>query len=288
MEKVDVPGFEFVEPLGRGAGSVIFKAIASASGNFVAVKYILPDSKDCQKYLRHIENEYRNLKTIHESVRGQAASESLIRPLDLVRMGRLTKRKTCAMVMEYVDGMDLRREHRYPTGQLVDFLANLAGVLELIHGCGFVHADLKPENIMIGPGGELTLIDFGFSCHVGNRAKTIRGTREYMAPEQVDRGVITERTDLYNLGATFYYLFSGRQVPSLIPSGSRSQFVLVSRDLRAQPLWELNPNLPPGVAQLIMACIDLDPGQRPASAKKVRQVLKPLAEGFYQERESAY
>lgn len=287
MAKVDVPGFDLLEPIGKGAGSTIYKAVETASGKTVAVKQIIAETKDAAKYLRHLENEFNNLTALHRNTNNHPGSSALIRVHSLLRAGRLRRRKAHAMVMDYIEGLDLRREHRYPVGQMAHFLLELAHALEFIHSCGLVHADVKPENIMVSPRGDVTLLDFGFSCPMRSRAKTIRGTREYMAPEQVDRGVIDSRTDLYNLGASFYFLFTGRQVPALLPTSSGSEFVIVSRDVKATPLWDLNPHVPLGVAKLIMSCVELDPECRPVSSAELRKTLQPLVETCYGEQESA-
>ena len=287
MAKHDVPGYETLEPIGRGAGSTISRAVEVATGDVVAIKQIVAETKEASKYLRHIENEYRNLVDLHAGANGHPGAAKVVGIRQLVRSGRLRKRKIYSIVMDYVPGSDLRRERRYPLGQLLDFLIQSLTALEFIHGSGYVHADLKPENIMVTPQGKVTLIDFGFSCSVGLQAKTIRGTREYMAPEQVDRGIINAQTDLYNLGASFYYLLANQQVPALMPGGSGSELTLISRDIRPEPLWNINPAIPTGVARVIMSCIQLDPMLRPGSALEGRTTIAPLVENLYQDRDAA-
>ena len=75
-------------------------------------------------------------------------------PLELLRAGGLlTRRKYRALVMDYVPGADLRRESRYPLGQLLDLYVQALEALDRIHALGIVHADVKPENMIVGPAG---------------------------------------------------------------------------------------------------------------------------------------
>ena len=119
--------------------------------------------------------------------------------------------------MQYIEGRDLKREGRYPTGQMVHILIGVCDALAALHRLKLIHGDMKPENIMVDSAGKPTVVDFGFSCKVGSRAESIKGTREYIAPEQVDGGQLTEKTDIYNFGASMYFLFAGRHLPAFIP-----------------------------------------------------------------------
>jgi serine/threonine-protein kinase len=287
MTRETITGYELLEPIGRGAGSTIFRAVNTSTGDVCAIKQIVAETSESSKYLRHIENEYRNLTVLRDQADGYEGADRVVGTYDLIKSGLLRKRKVYSMVMEFVDGADLRRERRYPTGQVIDFLLQVAEALAFVHRCNLVHADLKPENIMVSPQGTITIIDFGFSCPLGSEARTIRGTREYMAPEQVDRGHIDARTDLYNMGASFYYLLTNQQVPSLMPGPEGSGLALVSRDIRPTPLWELNPRVPVRVAQIIMSCVELDPERRPPSAAQVCKDLKPLVEALYRDQDTA-
>ncbi len=218
-------GYVFFEPIGAGAESVIYRARDVARGRIVAVKDVLVDAPEKYKYLRHVCNEYRMLRQLKTGLNGTPI-EGVVQVYRLIRSGLFRRRKRCALVMQYVEGHDLRKERRYPYGQLVDIIYQVADTLCVLHGKRIVHGDIKPENVIVDYSGKATLVDFGFSCPAGSMVNSIRGTRDYMAPEQVDMGRITPRTDIYNFGATIYYVLTEHYVPALMPAqGDRSHFI---------------------------------------------------------------
>jgi serine/threonine-protein kinase len=123
------------------------------------------------------------------------------------------------MVLEYVEGQPLRSylgsHGPLPVDQVIAIGLQLADTLEYVHRQGVVHRDVKPENILIGSDGRVTLTDFGIAVHMRTRRFTLLhladavGTPDYMAPEQV-RGEQTDaRTDVYGLGVLLYELLTG-------------------------------------------------------------------------------
>lgn len=91
-----------------------------------------------------------------------------------------------------------------------------------LHAVGYVHADMKPNNIVMTVTGDIRIIDLGQACKIGTIKERIQGTPDYIAPEQVHRREITPKTDIYNLGATMYWVLTQHHIPTAIPKGSRS------------------------------------------------------------------
>ena len=175
------------------------------------------------------------------------------------------------MVMELVDGMTLEQ---YEFGDLIDFcqvMQKVAEGLGAMHQSGFVHADIKPNNIMVDEKQVVKIIDFGQSCPVNTIKQRIQGTPEYIAPEQVKRKAITPETDVYNLGATMYFLLTKVHVPTIMPQTESAVALKSERDCK--PVRELNPAVPPALASLVMNCIELSPDARPATMTLVHQRL---------------
>ena len=165
------------------------------------------------------------LRYVQENSNG-TPPPGIVRVYDLIRTGFLRRHKEHLLVMQYIEGRDLKREGRYSTGQMVHILIGVCDALAALHRLKLIHGDMKPENIMVDSAGKPTVVDFGFSCKVGSRAESIKGTREYIAPEQVDGGQLTEKTDVYNFGASMYFLFAGRHLPAFIPvPGDASHFI---------------------------------------------------------------
>ncbi len=145
----------------------------------------------------------------------------------------------------------------------------VASALTHMHRRGVYHGDLKPANIMLAKNGQVKLIDFGTAWVRGQAKNRIQGTPSFIAPEQATEKVVDEKTDIYNLGATMYRMFTGRfaQQGILKPGEDRK---LVSPQ-------KLNPGIPAALSELIVASLSLDPSRRPASMFEMRDQLSAIA-----------
>jgi serine/threonine-protein kinase len=258
-----------------GAESVIYKASEVGSSRIVAIKHVVTQTAENEKYLRHVENEYKVLSALRASPKGPP--KGIVEAYELRKTGLFRRRKERVLVMQYIDGVDLRREHRYPMGQLVHILTEVADALAGLHARGIVHADLKPENIVVEPSGKPTVVDFGFSCPLGSRATSIRGTRDYIAPEQIDMGYLNEKTDIYNFGATMYFLFGGRHVPAMLAAPGDNKLFIGSRNVPVPRLRELEARVPAMLDDIVLWCVRKEPRERPSCVEEVRDVLQEVS-----------
>ena len=267
-----IRGYELLEPIGTGAESVIYRAREVSNGSIVAIKDVLVEDPEKLKYLRHVVSEYQTLRRLQNRETGTSPL-GIVNVHRLIRSGFMRRKKRYALVMEYIQGYDLRRERRYPFGQIIDILAQVADSISALHSRNIVHGDLKPENIIVNPAGKATIVDFGFSCIAGSMARSIRGTRDYMAPEQVDMGHITEKTDIYNFGATMYFLLTERHVPALIPAAGDSSLFIASEFAGPKSPRSLNPNVPPHLSGMVLQCVKKESHERPSCIEEVKAVL---------------
>jgi len=272
-------GYEILEPVGAGAESIIYRARELSSGRIVAVKDVTINSRENRKYLRHVKNEYAVLKRIHARAQGGALN-GVVKVCRLVREGLFRRMKRYALVMDYVEGRDLRRERRYPMGQMVDILTRVAETVAQLHAFGIVHGDLKPENVIVNDSGAPTLVDFGFSCRAGSSATSIRGTRDYMAPEQVNMGFITEKTDIYNFGATMYFLLTERRIPALLAAQGDSSVFIASRYASTPAPVSVKPQIPKALSDVILKCVNKESVRRPSTMKEVLGVLDGARQAY--------
>jgi serine/threonine-protein kinase len=163
--------------------------------------------------------------------------------------------------MELFDGKNLEDS---PALSLLDVLLvfrMVASGLQAMHQQGFVHCDIKPNNILMSESGSIKIIDLGQSCKIGTVKPRIQGTPDYIAPEQVRRKALGPRTDIFNLGATMYWALTGKHVPTLI--SKKDSFGL---PLPPQPRLapqEIRKQIPIGISKLVMDCIEDDPARRP-------------------------
>ena len=273
-----IHGFEILERIGTGAESVIYRAVEPSSRRVVALKHVVINDPENRKYLRHVQNEYNVLSSLQEGADG--GPPGIVRVHNLIRSGFLRRHKERLLVMQFIEGRDLKREGRYPTGQMVHIMIGVCDALAALHRRSLIHGDMKPENIIVDPSGEPTLVDFGFSCKVGSRAQSIRGTREYMAPEQADCGELTEKTDIYNFGASMYFLFAGRHVPAFVPVGGDPAHFIGSRSLGTPSLRTINATIPAALDDIVLRCVCKDAFDRPSSIEEVRKVLSEVSKRY--------
>ncbi|MFP5500856.1 MAG: protein kinase domain-containing protein, partial [Candidatus Sericytochromatia bacterium] len=149
-------------------------------------------------------------------------------------------------------------------------LAALCRALAHIHRAGFVHCDLKPENIRVGEDGMVKLMDFGLMEVAGQSGGPIKGTLAYMAPEVAKRDRIDQRSDLYSLGAVAHHLLTGRP-----PFGGDDAIALLKAHLTETPpsAHRLNPEVPLALSQTVERLLAKEPLARFQSAEDVLAAL---------------
>jgi len=136
----------------------------------------------------------------------------------------------------------------------------VASGLNAMHQAGYIHCDVKPNNILINKSGLIKIIDLGQSCRSGTTKQRIQGTPDYIAPEQVKRKPLNPRTDVFNLGATMYWALTGHNIPTLIPKKDKFGFAI--RQERKAPT-QIKPKIPEEVSKLVMDCCEDELKDRP-------------------------
>ena len=258
--------YDVIEVLGEGAKSVIYRVSDPATGRQLALKHVKRiDPKDL-RFVEQIQNEYE--------ISRQFSHPNLRRSFELkIVKTMLVKVSEAFLVMELFDGRTLDVRPPVTMMDAVDTFIQTCQGLKALHAMGYVHADLKPNNIMRGPGGAVKLIDFGQSCKVGTVKERIQGTPDYIAPEQVARRPITVQTDVFNLGATIYWTLTGRTIPTLYTVNKKGEnsFLL---DSKIDTPQQLNPKVPPALSNLVMECVATNPRKRPVDMDAVMTRLE--------------
>ena len=143
------------------------------------------------------------------------------------------------------------------------FFLQVAQGMKAMHAMGYVHCDMKPNNILLTKEGVAKVIDYGQSCKIGTIKERIQGTPDFIAPEQVARRPVSVQTDVFYLGETLYWGTTGRHIPKLYTVNKKGEnsFLL---DSKFDTPMDLNPLTPPAVSNLVMECIATKPSKRPA------------------------
>ncbi|MBU4272790.1 MAG: protein kinase [Planctomycetes bacterium] len=171
--------------------------------------------------------------------------------------------------MQCVEGESLAerldRQGQLPVDEALELIGQCLAGLQAAHGCGLIHRDIKPGNILLERGsGRAMLVDFGLVRRLDQSAQmtatgVIMGTVDYIAPEQARGRKIDARADIYSLGVLFYQLLSGR-----MPFAADSPTAMIFQHAYEQPfpLEEAVPGLPPPVAQIVERMMAKEPDHR--------------------------
>ncbi len=191
--------------------------------------------------------------------------------------------KTPYMVLQYVESRTLRDLilYREPllTENVMVFIRQLANVIQFVHSRGFLHLDIKPENILIRPDGVLVLIDFDLALprkRFFKKLSTVSGTTAYVPPETLLNRTADDRADIYAFGIccyemlTFHKPYEGEKI---------DQVRAAQIDPKTPPMniRQYNPHVPAALANLVMKCIAKNPEDRYPDMVLVLRDLNKIA-----------
>ena len=220
---IEIDGYTIIRKLGTGARTTIYLVREDSSNKQLALKQAILESPEDTRIFEQMESEYR--------VSRQLDHPYLRKCFEIIRIRKLLRTTELLLTMEYFDGQSLEDQQRLSLGDVLLVFRMVAMALNAMHEKGFVHCDIKPNNILFSPKGAIKVIDLGQSCRLGEIKKRIQGTPDYIAPEQVRREHLSHRTDMFNLGATMYWALTGKNVPTLIPQ--KNEYGMVLQDNKA-------------------------------------------------------
>ena len=249
--------------LGRGGMGVVYLAREVHLDRLVAIK-LLPPDRAAQPSLRE--------RFLREARLAAKLSHPNIIPIHAVE----DTAGFVFYVMAFVDGESIaqrvRRRGPMPISEGTRVLREVAWALAYAHGQGLVHRDVKPDNILLESAtGRVLVADFGIAAATGYAgADGIAGTPEFMSPEQALGKPVDARSDLYGLGATAFYLFSGR-----FPFEGATATEILAKQVTEPPppLASLGLAVPRKLASLVDRCLAKDPDHRAASAQVLAEQL---------------
>lgn len=263
----DVPGYELFKRLGGGPLTSVYSARDCVSETPCAVKVIREDWEDRTTAIKLLQREARaGLSVSHRH---------LVRVLD----AHVT-RAPYYLVMELLPGESLRRrlkrEHRLDVPSSVRITRQTAQALLALHQAGFVHGDVKPDNIRLVDEGTATLIDLGFAHRPGENAHFfdkgyILGTVNYLSPELCDPSPTEDTsTDVFSLGMTLFEMLAGK-LP--YPTGSLEGMFFSRCNQAPEDICSVVDGLPSALVNLLARLLAREPGDRPRAGAVVQQLL---------------
>ncbi len=206
--RLRIPGVELIDTVGRGGMGTVYRGRQIKLDRDVAVKVLDPELTKDPLFVERFLREARAMARLsHPHIVG------------LFDFGDVDG--VFYIVMEFVDGMNLRRlarDGRLAPREALAIIPQVCDAVQYAHGMGIVHRDLKPENILVDSGGRVKVADFGLAKLVGRESlavsltgsQAVLGTPQYMAPEQIERPAdVDHRADIYSLGVVLYELLTG-------------------------------------------------------------------------------
>lgn len=266
-------GYQVIDLVGQGAGSSIYAVSDPETRQLYALKHVVRRKEKDIRFIQQLESEYEV---------GKLARHPGLRKCHDVKYERTMLRKitSAALIMELFDGLSMEMDLPAELPEVVRCFIETARALEALHGLGFVHCDLKPNNILLNPAGQVKVIDLGQACKIGTVKQRIQGTPDYISPEQVRREAVTIRTDVFNLGATMYWALSGRKLPTMFTLRKTENSFLLD-DAMDTPM-AVNPAVPEPLSNLAMECVRSNPSKRPSDMGEVISRLEVIRHGLMQ------
>ena len=261
--------YELVAQQGSGGMSVIYRALDRSLGRIVAIKILRPNLTSDPAFLAKFQQEARSI--------AKMAHPNIVTVHDVGNDGA-----TYYIVMEMITGSDLKRlikqRGALPLDKALDYAIQICGGLGFAHRSRLVHADVKPQNILINREGVVKVTDFGIAQAYTDtmpqtRSQVVWGSPHYFAPEQARGEKPTPASDVYSIGIVLFEMFTGR-----LPFVGASQRELALAHLKSEvPLArEINPDLPEELSRVIYKVMSKRPNDRYHHADQLGQILAQI------------
>lgn len=266
-----IAGYSVLHRLGVGGMSEVYLAFQNSLHRHVALKVLRADFVGSEEHEQRFLQEARSVASlIHPNI------------VQVYDVGKFDS--TLYIAQEYVPGSNLnsfiQRRGALPLEEAVSILWQAASALQKAASIGLVHRDIKPDNLLLTPDGEVKVADFGLARARGKNQNLTAvgvalGTPLYMSPEQVQGLSVDSRSDLYSLGATAYHMLSGRP-----PFSGETALALAMQHIQAEavPLDQLRPDLPEQLVGIVHQLLKKSPEDRFGSAMELARELRSFIE----------
>jgi hypothetical protein len=290
--------YKILDMLGAGGMGVVYRAEDTVLKRQVALKFLPLESLGSDEGRTRFLQEARtaaalnhpNICTVYEV--NQVVAGSVVIPGEVEPS---ISEGSPFIAMELVDGHSLReildRSPELPFEQLLDIAIQIAEGLAEAHSQGFIHRDLKPQNVMLTEKGRLKILDFGLakaveSVHEGGEGvgKTITlpgltqqgmivGTLAYMSPEQIEGQAVDTRSDIFSFGTMLYEMASGKN-PHKGKTTTKTMYNIL--EVKPEPISTLRSELPDLFEEITLRCLGKEPEDRYKDVHDLLAALKDL------------
>jgi len=263
--------FRLIQQIGSGGMAVIYKAQDLTLGRIVAIKILRPSLTTDPAFAARFRNEARSVANLQHP--------NIVTVYDFA-----LHESPQYLVMEYIDGQDLKRviktEGQIAIERALNFAIQICAGIGFAHRAGIVHADIKPQNVLMTRDEIPKVTDFGIAqalstAQAGERQSVVWGSPHYFSPEQARGERPTPASDVYSIGVVMFEMLTGRT-----PFTGKDQRELAMAHLQAPVpmVSEVLPNVPNSLNQFIFKAMSKDPNQRYRTGDQFGNVLKSFQE----------
>lgn len=262
--------YELLDRIGAGGMASVYRANDTRLGRTVAIKMLHEGFMNDEAFVRQFQREahaagnltHPNIVTVHD-------------------MGEDSGR--FYMVMEFVDGRTLKHiiRDQIVTGEpmeirrAIDLIGKICRGVGYAHRSGLVHCDVKPQNILVTPDDRVKVADFGIARAMtqatGVSSDMVWGTPQYLSPEQAAGDSPSPASDVYAIGIILFELLTNQ-----LPFSAESPAAIALMHLQKMPqdVRDLNPAVPPTVAQIVKKVLAKEPAGRYRTAGQLGRILE--------------
>ena len=268
--------YEIEKVIGRGGTSVVYKAYDLQAER--AVRAIKEISKTDTESYEMAKSESQLIRELYERDKSNAFFPNIIHRFEIG--------DKFYIVEDYLDGTtmdEVLKNGAMPRGLFLECAKQICSFMTFFHGTGRVHSDMKPDNIMVlgrsstlmdekSKNGAIKLKFIDFGTAVRNATGATGYTPEYAAPEQYREIMLDERTDVFNIGATFFHMIQGRK-PMRVSSNMRM--------LTSAERFKFDKNVDASIKRIILKCVSDDPSKRYRSPEAIYRDLSRIENHSY-------
>ena len=262
--------YQVQDRIGTGGMATVFRGRDDVLGRTVAIKTMLPQYATDPSFAARFKQEAQAAAALQ--------SPYIVSVYDWGKDGN-----TYFIVMEYLRGTDLKsgiRKHgALDCKKVAQIGSQIAQALSVAHKHDIIHRDIKPQNIMVQPDGNIKVMDFGIAraknSHL-TQDNSVLGTAHYVSPEQTQGKELGPTTDIYSLGIVMYESATGQ-----VPFKGDDAISVALKQVNEQPMppSQLNPNVDPSLEAIILKCMQKDPAARFQTADELNRALRDYLAG---------
>ncbi|REL33847.1 tetratricopeptide repeat protein [Rhodohalobacter sp. SW132] len=275
-----VAHYNIIEKLGSGGMGVVYKAYDTKLNRTVSLKFLNPPFLQSEDDKQHLLLEaqaaaalsHPNICTIYQINEYDGQQFIVMEFIDGVTLREKLTPDDCTPKMQESNASELNIE------TAIDYSIQIAEALQKAHEKEIIHRDIKPENIMVDSKNRIKVTDFGLAKFIGpgnlTKDRHELGTLAYMSPEQIQKGSVDQRSDIFSLGVVLYEMLTGLH-PFGCENKSDTIYSIVNKDPAA--LSEILPQKFAGLSTLVNRVLEKDPDNRYQSLHHLVKDLKCCA-----------